>query len=66
MNNYRGYRITYGRIGKGGVDGYSIYRGTRLIFSAGTFKKSMVNAKYWEFWKEQARLTVDKLIKLGG
>ena len=63
MNNYKGYRITYGRVGKDGVDGYSIYKGIKFIFGAGTFKKSKVTAKYWKFWKEQAMLAVNKLIK---
>ena len=62
MDNYRGYRITCGRIGRGGVDGYAIYKGLKFIFAEGTFKKLCICKSYWKFWKEKAKTRVDKLI----
>ena len=62
MDNYRGYRISYGRVWKDGTDGFKVCKGFKYITGVGTNRKARLDNKYWEFWKKQAMLAVDKLI----
>ena len=66
MENYRGYRIAYGRVGENGTDGFAIYKNMKFICGAGTFSKARLCKSYWQFWKAQAMVAVDILIKKEG